>query len=182
MNPEYMKMNPLHTVPTLNDNGDIVIDPHAICTYLVSKYGGTEHATLCPNEPYPRAKLDQRLHYAHGTLYARFYKLITPVLRGGETKLETESLKALLEALDFLEAFLMMDKFVAGDNLTVADFSCISSVAPIAKMITLNASRHPKVLAWLDTLSKLPFYDEIMSDYIESSSKMFFEKINQKGV
>ncbi|XP_058056682.1 glutathione S-transferase 1-like [Anopheles bellator] len=38
MTPEYLKMNPLHTVPTINDNGVALFDSHAIIVYLVSKY------------------------------------------------------------------------------------------------------------------------------------------------
>lgn len=58
---EYIKINPQHTVPALDDNGKIFWDSHAINTYLIDKYGGND--LLYPKDLYKRAVINQRLFY-----------------------------------------------------------------------------------------------------------------------
>lgn len=155
-------MNPQHTVPTLDDNGDIIVDGHAIVTYLVSKYGGEKYASLLPIDPLARARVDHRLHFNNSTLFTRFEKLLLPLFRGIEKELNKENLDRLNEALDMLEAFLV-DDYVAGKNLTVADFSVISSV-PLFIMVTKNnLSKLPRIAAWIKRLEKLPYYHDIIT-------------------
>lgn len=38
LQPEFLKKNPLHTVPTLEDGEFVVVDSHAINSYLVGSY------------------------------------------------------------------------------------------------------------------------------------------------
>ena len=67
------QLNPQHTIPTLDDNGAVIWDSHAICTYLVSKYGKDD--SLYPKDLLVRAKVDQRLHFDTGILFARLRNL-----------------------------------------------------------------------------------------------------------
>lgn len=65
--PEFLEMNPLHTVPVLDDDGKYIIDSHAILCYLVDQYDKDE--SLYPKDPYKRAMVNQRLHFDSGILY-----------------------------------------------------------------------------------------------------------------
>lgn len=177
--PEFIKLNPQHTVPTLDDNGDVIIDGHAIVTYLVSKYGGAKHASLCPSEPLARARVDHRLHFNNSTLFIRFGKLITPIFRGVEKDFNKENLDSVLESLDMLEAFLV-DDYVAGKELTVADFAIVGVVASIIMLISNDLSKLPRTAAWIKRLEKLPYYDEISTKNLEALKTMFSEKLGRK--
>lgn len=167
--PEYIKMNPQSTVPTLDDNGKIIWDSHAITRYLASAHGKNE--TLFPNDPYQRAVIDQRLHFDDGVVITRFGKAAGPVFRGLAKEFNKEDLESLYSGIDVLEVFLKDDPYVAGKNLTVADFSLISSVTTIQKFIgKFDAGRFPKLLAWIERMGKLPYFDEANTKPLE---KMF---------
>jgi glutathione S-transferase len=75
LKPEFLKINPQHTVPTLvEENGQVLWDSHAIMTYLVSKYGDKE--SLYPKDFFKRAVVDQRLHFESGLVFPRVLKIV----------------------------------------------------------------------------------------------------------
>lgn len=65
----YFQMNPQHTIPTMDDDGFIIWDSHAIMGYLVGKYGKSN--SLYPENPKKRAVIDQRLHFDSNYLFPR---------------------------------------------------------------------------------------------------------------
>lgn len=71
--PEFLEMNPVHSVPVLEDDGKYVIESHAILGYLINQYGKDD--SLYPKDPYKRALVDQRLHFDSGILYVRLRNL-----------------------------------------------------------------------------------------------------------
>lgn len=75
---EYLKKNPEHTVPTLEDDGNYIWDSHAIIAYLVSKYADSD--ALYPRDLLQRAVVDQRLHFETGVVFANGIKAITKPL------------------------------------------------------------------------------------------------------
>lgn len=77
MKPEFLKINPQHTIPTLDDNGSIIWDSHAISTYLVEKYAKNDK--LYPKDLVQRAQIDQRLHFDSGFLFARLRFLFVSI-------------------------------------------------------------------------------------------------------
>lgn len=70
MKPEFLKMNPQHTVPLLDDAGFYLPESRAICAYLVNKYGKDDK--LYPKVPKERAIVDQRLYFDMSKFYDSF--------------------------------------------------------------------------------------------------------------
>nr|CAD7458693.1 unnamed protein product [Timema tahoe] len=103
LKPEYIKLNPQHTVPTLNDNGFVLTESRAIAGYLVDQYGKND--SLYPKDPKKRALVDQKLYFDIGTLCQRFGDYYYPIAFGGAPS-DSEKLKKLEEAFGFLDKFL----------------------------------------------------------------------------
>lgn len=68
------QMNPQHTVPTLDDDGYILWDSHAINAYLVEKYGKDD--SFYPKDLKKRGIVDQRLHFDTGVLFPPAFETV----------------------------------------------------------------------------------------------------------
>jgi len=176
--PWFVKMNPQHTLPTINDNGFILWESRAIMQYLVSKYGNNTQPSLYPPEPELRATVDRILFFDIGTLYKALVDYFHPQLMSGEDADERKA-NALKQSLDYLDIFLESNRYVAGDSLTIADFSVLASVTQLEGMeyrITAYTNLHK----WVQRLkAELPYYDECNAGGIEMFRAWANNKKNQ---
>ncbi|XP_031349110.1 glutathione S-transferase 1-like isoform X2 [Photinus pyralis] len=156
LKPEFIKINPQHTLPTLvDDDGTIVWDSHAINAYLVSKYGKDD--SLYPKDFAKRALVDQRLHFDSGWAFLGMRNIEPIYFRGSKTI--PEYLKENANKIyNFLETFLEGKMWVAGDNITIADFSLISSITSLNVLVPIDSGKFPKVAAWIQRSEQLPYY------------------------
>ncbi|XP_063545142.1 glutathione S-transferase 1-1-like [Cydia strobilella] len=165
LKPEYLKLNPQHTVPTLVDDGLSLWESRAIITYLANKYG--KGSTLYPEEPRARALVDQRLYFDIGTLYQRFADYFYPQIFGGAPA-DQGKLQKIEEALKFLDTFLEGQKYVAGPNLTLADLSLIASVSSF-EATDIDFKKYSNVKRWYETVkSTAPGYQEANEKGLEA--------------
>lgn len=67
---DFVKINPQHTVPTLVDDGFVLIESRAIAIYLIEKNFPEGHS-LYPKGAKERALINQKLQFDCGTLYPR---------------------------------------------------------------------------------------------------------------
>ncbi|KAL7737313.1 hypothetical protein ACLKA6_012929 [Drosophila palustris] len=158
MNKEYLLKNPQHTVPMLEDDGKCIWDSHAIMAYLVRKYGKNDE--LYPKDYHKRAMVDQRLHFESGVLFQGCVRNIAfPVFKHNQTEVPRTKIDAIYEVYDFLESFLgIKQTYLCGNNLTIADYSMVSSVSSLLGLAAIEQQRYPKLSAWLDRMEKLPDY------------------------
>ncbi|GBM57218.1 Jerky [Araneus ventricosus] len=126
MKPEFVKMNPQHCVPTIDDNGFYLWESRAILTYLANKYA--PDSPVYPKDPKERALVDRLLYFDIGTLYKAEGEYLYPQLFKGQPA-DPEKGEAFKKALDLLEGFLSKTAYVAGDQITLADFSIVASLS-----------------------------------------------------
>lgn len=67
LNPDFVKLNPQHVVPTLKDGDFVMWESRAIATYLIDTR--SPNNSLYPNDIEKRAIIDQRLYFDAGTFY-----------------------------------------------------------------------------------------------------------------
>ncbi|XP_067008502.2 glutathione S-transferase 1-1 [Anabrus simplex] len=159
---EYIQMNPQHTIPTMDDDGFILWESRAIMGYLVDQYGTDD--SLFPKQPKERALVNARLYFDAGTLYQRLAEYFIPVLFRGE-KPNPDLWKRVEEAFGFLDKFLEGNKWVAGDKITIADYS-IAVTTSNAEAFGLSVDDFSQVSRWYNNAK---------------NSIDGFEEINQSG-
>ncbi|KAH8388422.1 hypothetical protein KR093_005982 [Drosophila rubida] len=150
MKPEYVKLNPQHTVPTLVDNGFSVWESRAIMVYLAEKYGKDD--SLYPKDPQKKALVNQRLHFDMGTLTHAFGEYYYPQFRK-EGPADPEKLKKIEAAFEFLNTFLDGQKYVAGDNFTLADIAILVTVTTYLA-VNFKIDAYPNVQKWYNSVQK----------------------------
>ncbi|EAT47841.1 AAEL001090-PA [Aedes aegypti] len=145
LRPEFVELNPQHTIPTLDDHGLVLWESRVILSYLVSAYGKDE--SLYPKDFRSRAMVDQRLHFDLGTLYQRVVDYYFPTIMVGAHLDQTKKAK-LAEALGWFDAMLKQYQWAAANHFTIADVTLCVTVSQI-EAFEFDLHPYPKVRAWL---------------------------------
>ncbi|EDV91596.1 glutathione S-transferase 1-1 [Drosophila grimshawi] len=169
LTPEFLKINPQHTIPTLVDNGFGVWESRAIIVYLAEKYGKDD--SLYPKDPQQRALVNQRLYFDMGVLYQSFVEYYYPQIRFNKPA-DPEMYKKVESAFSFLNTFLEGQQFVAGSKLTVADISIAASVSTVTLM-GFPLSNYPNVAKWYANAEKvIPGWSENQEGLIKLKERL----------
>uniref|UniRef100_A0A182PZ39 glutathione transferase n=1 Tax=Anopheles epiroticus TaxID=199890 RepID=A0A182PZ39_9DIPT len=172
---EFRKLNPQHTIPLIDDSGTIVWDSHAIIVYLVTKYG-KEEPGLYPADVVTRAKVNAALHFDSGVLFARLRFYLEPILYYGSTETPQEKIDNLYRAYELLNDTLV-DDYIVGSQLTLADLSCVASISSMHAIFPIDGAKYPKLVAWVERLAKLPYYKATNLDGAEELAKLYRAKL-----
>ncbi|XP_073951866.1 glutathione S-transferase D7-like [Choristoneura fumiferana] len=154
MTPDFLKKNPLHTIPVLEDGDLIIHDSHAILMYLADVYGKQD--SLYPKDLKQRALVNQKMFFNSSILFPRLRNITYPLFIEGAKP--TEKLyKAIDEAYGFLEEFLSRNKYLAGNNMTIADIAAYATSSSLGILLELDVKKYPKIEAWHKEMAKQSF-------------------------
>ncbi|XP_018349478.1 PREDICTED: glutathione S-transferase 1-1-like isoform X1 [Trachymyrmex septentrionalis] len=175
LKPEFIKMNPQHTVPTLDDNGLHLWESRAIMTYLANQYD--KNGSLYPKDPKKRALVDQRLYFDLGTLYQSFINYFYQLVVTGVTP-EQAKYDKMNDALSFLDKFLEGENYVAGKTLTLADLALVVTISNY-QLVDHDLTKYSNILRWFAKIqAEAPKYNEIegvgkkaFRDLVENAKK-----------
>ena len=157
MNADFIRINPFHVVPTLqDDDGFILWESRAIVTYLVQK--NRPYSNLYPSDDLKkRAIIDRFLQYDLGTYFRAISDVAHGIFQIG--RLNLEKLPRLKEILETFESFLADQlgknsdsSFLAGgNNLTLADISIYYSTTLLDVVPVINlATAYPSLWSWFN--------------------------------
>ncbi|XP_034937798.1 glutathione S-transferase 1-like [Chelonus insularis] len=144
---DYKKLNPQHTIPTIDDNGLILSESRAIMGYLVNKYAKND--SLYPTDPKKKGIVDDRLYFDLCTLWPRIAKTYFPVVFKMTNAINEEDVKSMERGFEILNALLSNGEFAAEENLTIADFSMVMSVG-MAQIFGFDISPYENVVSWFE--------------------------------
>ncbi|XP_043289689.1 uncharacterized protein [Venturia canescens] len=147
MQPEYRKINPQKTIPALDDNGFVLSESRAIMGYLVNKYAKND--SLYPKNPQTKGIVDQRLFFDTEKLYGNIFKCWFPVAFKMASTVDEKDVQAVEKSFEILNVFLENNDHVAGENLTIADFSILVSVS-MAEIFGFDVARYDNVAGWYE--------------------------------
>lgn len=160
--PEYMKMNPNSLVPTIEDDGFVLWESHAIVRYLAAKHGA---GTLWPNDLRVRADADRWMDWTHS--FSREFQrpVFWPLVR---TPPEKRDLKAIEEAcrkcgelLAIPDQSLAKKPYLAGSNFTMGDIP-LGCHVQLWMRLPIERPRHANLEAWFNRLCSRPAYKKIV--------------------
>ncbi|XP_063830541.1 glutathione S-transferase 1-like [Ostrinia nubilalis] len=167
----FLKLNPQHCIPTLDDDGFVLWESRAIASYLADKFGKDD--LLYPKDLKRRALVNQRLYFDSSSLYVKIRSICFPILFLGETEIKPNLKDDLNSTLAFLDQFLSGSKWVAGDNVTIADTSIYASLSSILA-VGWDISKFLNITRWVKQCESLPGYAEN-----EEGAKAFGEAVKK---
>jgi glutathione S-transferase len=150
--PEYMKLNPNSLVPTMEDDGFVLWESHAIVRYLAAKHGA---GTLWPDDPRVRADADRWMDWTHS--FSREFQrpVFWPLVR---TPPEKRDLKAIEEAcrkcgelLAIPDQNLSKKSYLAGSGFTMGDIP-LGCHVQLWMRLPIERPLHAHLEAWFNRL------------------------------
>jgi len=170
--PEYLKINPLGKIPSLDADGLIIPESETINEYLEEKF---PNPPLLPKGAEARAKVRSftRLHdlYLDPPLRTLFGHL-NPKTR--DEKVVTEKLTELQARLDQLDGMLApAGNFAAGPDFTLADCALAPTTFFLVNMLPQFGAKsalegRPKYAAWWNKVQERPSIKKALAEMGEA--------------
>jgi glutathione S-transferase len=159
--PEYKKMNPNALVPTIEDEGFVLWESHAIVRYLAAKHGA---GTLWPSDAKQRADAERWMDWSY-TFQANFRAVFWGLVR---TPVEKRDMKAIEEArkkcgelLAIPDAALADRPFFGGTALTIGDIP-LGCHVQLWMRLPIERPEHANLKRWFERLCARPAYKKIV--------------------
>uniref|UniRef100_A0A336LLB6 glutathione transferase n=1 Tax=Culicoides sonorensis TaxID=179676 RepID=A0A336LLB6_CULSO len=164
----YVKINPEKTVPTLVDGDFVLTESRAILAYLINSSGSD--STLYPKDAKKRGLIDSRLYFDAGILNVRSAHLARDVMYGEASEFDPRRKSAALSALNQLNDYLKGNKWVAGNELSIADFSIVACISVYFYFAPME--NYPEIKRWYDQFKSFNGFEEFLE-----GAKIVGEKI-----
>ena len=156
--PEYKQMNPMSVVPTIDDDGFVLWESHAIVRYLAAKNGA---GTLWPTDLAQRADSDRWMDWAH--TFARefqrpvFWALARTPPEKRDMNAVREAVKRCGELLTVPDQALARRSFMGGDSLSIGDIP-LGCHVQLWMRLPIERPAHANLTRWFERLvARAPF-------------------------
>ena len=154
--PEYLAMNPNGLVPTIEDDGLILWESHAIVRHLARKHG---RGTLWPADEKTCADADRWMEWYSTTLWNNlrpvFWNLVRVEPAKRDMKTVEEARKRMADNLAIVEKQLAGRDYLTGSHFTMGD---IPMGVALHRWFLLPIERpdYPRLAAYYQRLKQRP--------------------------
>ena len=159
--PEYKRMNPMSLVPTIDDDGFVLWESHAIVRYLAAKHGA---GTLWPVDLKQRADSDRWMDWAYtfqAQLRAVFWGLVRTPPEQRDMKAIEEARKRCGELLAVPDHYLSNRPYFAGNSLTIGDIP-LGCHVQLWMRLPIERPARPNLQRWFDRLCSRAAYRKVV--------------------
>jgi glutathione S-transferase len=160
--PQYRGLNPNGLVPTIDDDGFVLWESHAIVRYLAAKQAP---GSLWPEDLRIRAEADRWMDWQHTTFWPAIRTLFLGLVRTAPEQRDPraleESRSKTAEVLGVVDARLKTAEYLAGGSFTIGD---IALGCGIWRWMALPIERPalPGVQRWFESLARRPAYRKVV--------------------
>ena len=158
----FRSLNPNGLVPTIEDDGFVLWESHAIVRYLSAGHGA---GSLWPADIRVRADADRWMDWAGGTLNpamrAAFWGLVRTPPAERDAKTIAESAARSGELLAIVDAALAGRPYVAGETLTMGDIPLGCHVYNWM-MLPIERRPLPRLEDWYRRLTQRPAFKQVV--------------------
>lgn len=149
---EFGKLNPQRELPVINDEGFLLSEHVAILQYICDKYAA--NSSLYPSEPQQRAIINHRLCFNSSFFYSAVAAYVVGPMFFDYPRTEA-GLRRLEMSVGVFDEYLkrLGKKYVAGDNVTIADISLACSMT-VLEAVKFDLTNYPFVNEWYETFKK----------------------------
>ncbi|KAF9003309.1 glutathione S-transferase [Cyathus striatus] len=165
--PEYLKYQPFGQVPYIDDDGFILYETRAIARYIATKYASQGTQGLIPSDPKSRSLFEQAVsvetsnfdQYASQAVHEIVFNKVFGITPNIEKYNAT--IKRLSANVEVYEQILSKQKYMVGDNLTLADLFHLPYGTLLAPAGSDLMQKTPNVARWFDDISSRPAWKAV---------------------
>ncbi|EEW58306.1 MAG: glutathione S-transferase family protein [Tritonibacter mobilis] len=168
---DFLRRNPAAKVPILRLDGMLMAESAAICEYIEET---RPDPCLMPKKPAERLEVrrlvswfDDKFHHevTSKLLYERVNKKMT-----GEGYPDSSNVKSGAKAIkyhiDYLSWLLDHRRWLAGDNMTLADFAAAAHLSSLDYISDVDWNRSAVVKDWYAKIKSRPAFRSILADQV----------------
>ncbi|MCP4208062.1 MAG: glutathione S-transferase family protein [Shimia sp.] len=169
--PDFLRRNPAAKVPVLKMDGKMMADSNAIVEYLEEKY---PEPALMPRDPDGRyevrrlvAWFDDKFHHevTSKLLYERVNRKLMGTGYPDSTHVKAGA-KAIKYHLDYMHWLLDHRRWLAGDVMTLADFTAAAHLSALDYISDVDWNRSAVVKDWYATIKSRPAFRAVLADQV----------------
>ncbi|MCV2892583.1 glutathione S-transferase family protein [Lentibacter sp. XHP0401] len=168
---DFLRRNPAAKVPVLKIDGRTMSESSAICEYLEEVY---PEISLMPKKPEDRYEVrrlvgwfDDKFHreVTANLVYERVNKKVM-----GQGYPDSKNVKAGAKAikfhLDYLAWLLEQRRWLAGNDMTLADFAAAAHLSSLDYISDVDWNRSETVKDWYAKIKSRPAFRSILADQV----------------
>ncbi len=169
--PDFLRRNPAGKVPVLRLDGQLMSESAAICEYIEET---RPEPPLMPKKPEARFEVrrlvgwfDDKFH--HEVTSKLLYERVNKKMTGQgypDSKNVKEGAKAIKYHLDYMSWLLDHRRWLAGDQMTLADFAAAAHLSALDYISDVDWNRSQAVKDWYAKIKSRPAFRSILADQV----------------